>query len=70
MADSYESLTKQTRESFAPLLDHMVPLKFYYIDEENELISINSQSDFLEAVEFCEENILKLTVAANVQSAR
>ena len=43
----------------------MVPLKFYYIDEEQELISINSQSDFLEAVDFCDE-ILKLTVATNV----
>jgi PB1 domain len=47
----------------------MVPLKFYYIDEEQELISINCQSDFVEAVEFCDE-ILKLTVATNVQMAR
>jgi len=41
MADSYEALTKQSREAFAPLLDQMIPLKFYYVDEENELISIN-----------------------------
>jgi hypothetical protein len=69
MADSYEYLTKQSREAFAPLLDKMIPLKFYYIDEEQELISINCQSDFVEAVEFC-DSILKLTVAANVQMAR
>ena len=69
MADSYETLTKQSREAFAPLLDKMIPLKFYYIDEEQELISINCQSDFVEAVEFCDE-ILKLTVATNVQMAR
>jgi|688.fasta_scaffold163440_1 hypothetical protein len=40
MTDSYEILAKNTRETFTPLLDNMVPLKFYYVDEENELISI------------------------------
>jgi len=43
----------------------MIPLKFYYVDEENELISITCQSDFTEALEFC-DSILKLTVATNV----
>lgn len=42
-ADSYESLTNLSRQAFTPLLDKMIPLKFYYIDEENELISINCQ---------------------------
>jgi len=43
----------------------MIPLKFYYVDEDNELISITCQSDFTEALEFC-DSILKLTVATNV----
>jgi hypothetical protein len=46
------------------------PIKFYYVDDEQELISISSQSDFQEALTIDELPILKLTVANNVQEAR
>jgi hypothetical protein len=48
----------------------MWPIKFYYLDDENELISITSQSDLQEALSIEDINLLKLTVAANVQEAR
>jgi hypothetical protein len=42
------------------------PIKFYYLDDESELISITSQSDFQEALSIEDFSMLKLTVAANV----
>ena len=48
----------------------MWPIKFYYLDDENELISITSQGDFQEALAIEDFNIMKLTVAINVQEAR
>ncbi len=48
----------------------MWPIKFYYLDDENELISITSQSDLQEALNIEDISLLKLTVAANVQEAR
>jgi len=48
----------------------MWPIKFYYLDDENELISITSQGDFQEALNIEDFSMLKLTVAANVQEAR
>jgi PB1 domain len=46
MTNSYESLALQTRDTFDPDLAKIWPIKFYYLDEEHELISITSQSDF------------------------
>jgi hypothetical protein len=43
---SYEALALQTRDTFAPQLDKVWPIKFYYLDDEQELISISSQNDF------------------------
>jgi len=46
MTSSYESLALQTKEAFGKELEKVWPIKFYYLDDENELISINSQNDF------------------------
>ncbi len=70
LTDSYESLCQQTRAKFGAALDSLAPLKFYYLDEEIELISINSQSDFEEALSIEDMPSLKLTVAASVADAR
>ena len=70
MTSSYESLALQTREVFGQGLEKVWPIKFYYLDEENELISINSQSDFQEAISIEDFSMLKLTVAATVAEAR
>ena len=70
MTNTYESLALQTRETFGQGLESVWPIKFYYLDDEQELISITSQSDFLEAISIEDFSMLKLTVAANVQEAR
>jgi hypothetical protein len=43
---SYETFTQQTRESFGQALASTSVIKFYYLDDENELISISNQTDF------------------------
>lgn len=70
MTNHYEALALQTRDAFGNGLERVWPIKFYYLDEENELISINSQSDFQEALSIEDFSMLKLTVAANVTEAR
>lgn len=44
--NSYEALALQTRDTFGPPLDKVWPIKFYYLDDEQELISVTSQNDF------------------------
>lgn len=66
ITQSYETLALQTREMFGNDLTKVWPIKFYYVDDEQELISISSQSDFQEALTIDELPILKLTVANNV----
>jgi len=66
MTASYEALALQTRDAFGGDLERVWPIKFYYLDEESELISINSQSDFQEALSIEDFSMLKLTVANNV----
>ena len=46
------------------------PIKFFYLDEENEVISITSQSDYTEAFEFETNGALKLIIAGNAVDAR
>jgi hypothetical protein len=70
MTQSYESLALQTREAFGQGLEKVWPIKFYYLDDESELISINSQNDYLEAISIDDFSLLKLTVAANALEAR
>jgi hypothetical protein len=45
-------------------------IKFYYLDDENEIISINSQSDLNEALDIEDLASLKLTIASSVADAR
>lgn len=45
-------------------------IKFYYLDDENEIISINSQSDLNEALDIEDLSALKLTVASSAVEAR
>lgn len=70
MTNSYESLALQTRDAFGQGLEKVWPIKFYYLDDENELISISSQHDFLEAISIQDLPSLKLTVAENTSEAR
>lgn len=44
--------------------------KFFYLDEDNEIISISSQSDFTEALDIEDFSMLRLTIANNVTEAR
>lgn len=66
MTNSYESLSATAKEVFGQDLVICGPLRFYYLDDENELISVTSQSDFQEALSIDELPILKLTIANNV----
>jgi hypothetical protein len=45
-------------------------IKFFYLDDENEIISINSQSDLNEALDIEDLSSLKLTIASSVSEAR
>jgi len=69
MPSDYESLVKRTQEAFG-LPPSKKDIKFYYLDEEQELISINSQFDYDEAINIEDFATLKLTVAGSVQEAR
>ena len=68
--NTYESLALKTRETFGAALEKVWPIKFYYLDDEHELISITSQPDYLEALEIEDVTTLKLTVADNAPQAR
>lgn len=70
MTNSYESLALKTRETFGQGLEKVWPIKFYYLDDEHELISITSQPDFLEALELEDVTSLKFTVANSASQAR
>ena len=43
--------------------------RFFYLDDENEVISITSQADLAEALNIYDLNQLKLAVADNMQEA-
>ena len=43
--------------------------KFFYMDDEQEVISITGQADLTEALNIEDLSSLKLTVAANMQEA-
>ena len=61
----YEELVTRTRASFSDLSTG--PVKFFYVDEENDMISVSSQADLSEALDL--SNQLKLTVAQSAKSA-
>jgi len=68
LTQKYETLVVQTHKAFAEQLPSK--FKFYYLDEDNEMISINSQSDLNEALSIEDLSSLKLTVAGNLDEAR
>ena len=45
-------------------------IKFFYLDEDNEIISISSQSDYTEALEIEDFAALRFTVSQSAQDAR
>lgn len=69
MTQDYASLVEQTHKAFGK---GSLPteFKFYYMDEDNEMISINSQADFEEALSIEDFGALKLTVAGSTKAAQ
>jgi len=68
IADNYADLLNNTKKAFGQALP--AQFKFFYLDEENEVISINSQSDLTEAFEFDASGTLKLIIAVSAVDAR
>jgi len=68
MTQDYSTLVEQTLKAYGK---GALPsaFKFYYMDEENEIISINSQSDLEEALSIEDFTSLKLTVVKSVAEA-
>lgn len=69
MVKEYATLLSLARQAFDSQELPKV-IKFYYLDEENEIISINSQSDLNEALDIEDLSSLKLTVASTANEAR
>ena len=65
----YPTLVQLAREAF-PEQELPKVIKFFYLDDENEIISINSQSDLNEALDIEDLSSLKLTLAGSVIDAR
>lgn len=65
----YQELVKRTRESFNKQNMEDADFKFFYLDEEQEVISITGQADLTEALNIEDLSSLKLTVAENMQAA-
>lgn len=62
-ADTYDHFSLDVRSKFQ--LHKFVP-RFYYLDDENELISMTTASDYLEAVELLDDvTTLKVVIALN-----
>lgn len=69
LVNDYQTLLSMCRQAFDSLELPKV-IKFYYLDEESEIISINSQSDLNEALDIEDLSALKLTVASTAAEAR
>jgi len=69
LAPTFESLVAQANEKF-PEQGLSKSLRFYYLDDDQEIISISSQHDYLEALEIEDVTTLKLIVAKSTQEAR
>lgn len=67
--NEYAILVNQTRKAFS---QSQLPIdfKFYYLDEDSEMISINSQYDLEEALDIEDLTVLKLTVSDSPKEAR
>jgi hypothetical protein len=65
--DNFEGLVSQTVRAFGT--QNLPPhFKFFYMDSDEDLISISSQEDLEEAIESTQA--LRLIVAENAESAR
>ena len=69
---SYEILIEKCTKAFNIGLNKQFGenLKFYYIDEDGDVISITSEADFEEALQVLADNQLRLIVAENIDQAR
>jgi len=69
LTSDYNTLVEQSQKAFG---QGTLPkgFKFYYMDEDNEMISINSQYDLEEALSIEDFTALKLIASANVSEAR
>ena len=67
LSGDYQELVKRTSSAFKNLPPQ---IKFFYLDEDNEIISISSQSDYTEALEIEDIAALRLTVATSAADAR
>lgn len=71
LAPTFQSLVAQATEKFPDQgLEATKSLRFYYLDDDQEIISISSQHDYLEALEIEDVTTLKLIVAKSTQEAR
>ena len=66
--ENYKELLAAAKKAFGSQLPN--DIKFFYLDEENEVISINSQADYVEAFDFEENGVIKLIVAKSSVDAR
>ena len=68
MTQDYLDLVDQTQKAFN--MSGSPAFKFYYLDEEIELISINSTEDLVEALSIEDLPTLRLTIAQSLLEAR
>lgn len=66
ISGQYSELISRARESFG--LQHMneSEFKFFYLDDESEVISITGQADLTEALNIDDLSQVKLTIAASM----
>jgi len=69
LTSDYNALVDQSHKAFGQG-NLPIGFKFYYMDEDNEMISINSQYDLDEALSIEDFTALKLIASANVSEAR
>ena len=69
ISGDYTELINRTRESFNKQAMADSEFKFFYLDDEQEVISITGQADLTEALNIEDLSSLKLTVAENMQEA-
>ena len=65
----YAELVQRTKESFNKQSMNLADFKFFYMDDESEVISITSQEDLTEALTIEDLSSLKLTVAKSIAEA-
>ena len=68
VTESYQELMAGVRKAFGSQLPSEI--KFFYLDEENEVISINSQADMTEEFDSEVFGPLKLIIAVSAVDAR